>query len=821
MSRTRRGAGSRSLLWLVACVALLLMALVLIKPPGFFETGSVTRASYPPPERAEELRPAGAAERTGALRESVLEPTEAVVPEVAEVEAESSLLSAQTRFVDEQGAPIAGVEFGVTTDPSFVVRSGSDGVARLEMSASLLPSASRTLVFEARCIGFARDSRSAEARPGKTLLLGDWELVPGGNVEGVVLDENGRGLARIEVACLKDLREADWERSRRDALQGLWRPAARTVTGSDGSFVLEAAPAGRIRLVAVADDRPAARSDVVDVPPGGSARGVTIHMDPSDGGTTIAGIVLDPLRTPVPYAELKIAASGASYGISADEEGRFSQRLNDREPCDVTAQDPERRYREAIRRGVMPGTKDLVLELARAPELQLLVSSRDGAPIERFAVATIAARDAGVLAFLREAERPQGLAVLAVPAQSFHVEVRANGWMPARLGPFTAEAPPARLDCRLDPAGGVRGVVAAGGQLVSGATVGLYHAVKTNDTCNGFPVRTKTRPALETESEEHGAFSLSVEEAGTYYLRAVAEGYAPAELGPLELSPANQREVRIELGHGGTLDVRVRSAKGASVAGQLVAISRGDGRARTERTDERGIVVFSRLTPGAWQVVLAEEEIDPDYGATYFGTKSAGEIPANCRVFEGETTRVDLWLEAEDEGDCQLAGRLVIDGKPAEGWLASLDQEGDTAAEARAFDEPGSFRVAVDEPGSYRLSLRPDTNEPSAMLAIFDSLELYEGTRFWSLELRTGTLEGTLGAAGGEDELVFYRWERGSVQCFAPLVPGEAGRFRCSRAPAGRGALVRCDPSVPLEEQTPIVLRELTVEAGQTLAVEL
>ena len=56
--------------------------------------------------------------------------------------------------------------------------------------------------------------------------------------------------------------------------------------------------------------------------------------------------------------------------------------------------------------------------------------------------------------------------------------------------------------------------------------------------------------------------------------------------------------------------MQVRSRKGTEVAGTLVAVSRGDGGARTERSDERGVAVFRPLTPGPWQVALSEKEID-------------------------------------------------------------------------------------------------------------------------------------------------------------------------------------------------------------------
>src|SRR6185503_384374 len=391
--------------------------------------------------------------------------------------------------------------------------------------------------------------------------------------------------------------DGEWERSRRDGLESLWRPAASTTTSADGRFRLEEAPAGRIRLVAVSDDRPAGRSGVVDVPADGVARGVEIRMEAADGGTTIAGIVLDPERAPVAYASVKIVGGNTSHGSGADESGRFRVRLGDREPRVVTASDPEHRHREARREGVIPGTMDLVLELGAAPRIELTVRSRDGAPVERFAVVTIAVKEAEVLSFLGEADHDEGRAEVSAPAQDFHVEVRANGFFPARLGPFRGAAPPAKLECTLEPAGGVHGIVVAGGEPLSGVRVGLYRPVEKNDTYNGFLLRTETSPVIETESEEHGAFSLSVEEAGSYYLRAEAEGYALAEIGPLSLSPHGQREERILLGTGGTLAVRVRSRDGASVAGTLVAISRGDGLARTERADAEGELSFPRLTP--------------------------------------------------------------------------------------------------------------------------------------------------------------------------------------------------------------------------------
>jgi protocatechuate 3,4-dioxygenase beta subunit len=755
---------------------------------------------------------------------AVVEPGEAEVETTSVGETSPEVgerAGVRARFVDERGNPIAGAELRAVGNARAAARSDADGNAELELDA--LPGAGPLpLSFEARCAGFASDVRRATVGAGERVLLGDWTLVAGGGVEGRVADREGRGLEGVRVACLQaDLGEQDFELRRRGSLESLARPGARVRTEPDGSFRLEEVPAGTLRLVAVAEERPAGLSEALEVPAGGWARGVTIELERADGGTAIGGIVLGPDGSPHPDAEIRVAGGGVSHTFSAAPDGRFRVQLGHRSACEVSAFDRERRHREAVLADVVPGTIDLVLRLTSAPEFEVLVLARDGGPLERFAVGTLAALDSEVLAFEPEVERSAGRARLGVPAQDFVVEVRANGWMPARLGPFPAADPPPRVEFRLDPAAGVLGIVEADGRPVSGAWVALYEAQSTRETFNGFPLRTHKDPAVESESDAVGRFTLSVERAGTYYLLAQAEGWALTELGPLELTPDEEREQRVVLGRGGTLAVRVRSARGASPAGKLVAISRGDGFARTQRADSDGSTSFPGLTPGPWQVQLSKVEIDPRQGALHQSTRPAGSIPTNCRLFEGETTHLDLWLETDLDGECQLTGRLVIDGRPAEDWLAGLDLEHEAVDDPRALVEPGVFRVAVDEPGSYRLNLRSAAQDPRAMLVILDPVELVPGEQFWSLELECGTLEGTLPSTPAAGAQVFHRWQRGTLTCLAPLVPDAAGRFRRGLVPAGRGALVSYDPALPLEEQMPAVLIELELAAGQTLAVEL
>jgi hypothetical protein len=715
-----------------------------------------------------------------------------------------------TRFVDTRGNPVAGAELALAQDPAQLARSGSDGRAELRLDAAL---AGGALGFVARCSGFALERRTATATAGERLLLGDWVLVEAGEIAGRVVGPDGAGLAGVSVACLAaEMTDEEWAMQRRSPLASLARPGAVAVTTAAGSFRLADVPAGTWRLVAVAADRPAARSEPVGVPTGGLVSDVTIRMDTADGGTAIAGIVLDPAGSPLAHAQILLEGGGSSYRFAAGADGRFRRQMSSAKPFTLTALDPEQRHREALARDVRPGTTDLVLRLTAAPEIALSVRGVHGAPIERFGATMLPAGDGLPLYERYEDARPGGLLVLNAPAQDFRIRVRANGWLPTELGPFAAGAPPAELECVLAPAGGVTGIVAAHGRPVADAWVGLYAAATRDDTYNGFPVRVKTVPVNETTSDAEGRFALSVERAGTWYVRVEADGYAPAEIGPLALDPASAHTLRVDVSSGGTLVVRVRSADGASVAGRLVAISRGDAFARTARTDERGAVTFARLTPGQWQVALSEVEIDPDFGATYFGAKAAGEIPSNCRVFDGETTRVDLWVQ-EPGAPCVLLGRLTLDGEPAEGWFAGFE-----AADVKAFAEPGAFRLDHDEPGPQRLVLRTDASDPAKLLVLLDEVELVLGTRHWSLELATGALEGTL--APREGTALYYRWTRDTLELYAPIAPGADGRFRCARVPSGEGALVEVDPALPLQAQTPVVLRTVVVAAGRTTTLE-
>ena len=285
------------------------------------------------------------------------------------------------------------------------------------------------------------------------------------------------------------------------------------------------------------------RSVPLDTSRDGPTREAVRRREDPDG-MRLAGRVLDARGAAMGFAPIQIRGADSEERLFADAQGRFEARCADRRPRDVTACDPAGRLREATRLGVPPGTIDLELRLRPAPPLEVRVCGPGEVPLERFAVAVLSEAHRDALAFFGEAEHPGGALVLGAPGQGFLVEVRSTGYSPARLGPFSPGALPERIRCTLRAAGGVRGLVTADGRPVRGARVGLHPVAEDSD---GLPSRTQREAEGETESGKGGAFSLSVERSGTYFLRVEAEGFAPAEVGPLELSSANDREAIVEL----------------------------------------------------------------------------------------------------------------------------------------------------------------------------------------------------------------------------------------------------------------------------------
>jgi len=147
---------------------------------------------------------------------------------------------------------------------------------------------------------------------GRRLSL---RLRPGGSIEGVVVDDRGRGVPRFDVGV-----EA-FTTARGKTLRG---GARRSFEDGRGSFMWDKLAPGTYVLTASAPGRPPTRSTSITVPAGAAARGVRIVLPL---GGVVTGHVYDQNRRPLGGVDLRFDAVSSVLDSAAmaktDESGGY------------------------------------------------------------------------------------------------------------------------------------------------------------------------------------------------------------------------------------------------------------------------------------------------------------------------------------------------------------------------------------------------------------------------------------------------------------------------------------------------------------------
>jgi hypothetical protein len=332
--------------------------------------------------------------------------------------------------------------------------------------------------------------------------------------------------------------------------------------------------------------------------------------------------------------------------------------------------------------------------------------------------------------------------------------------------------------------------------------VGLYAAVEGPTLLNGFSVHRSTRPDSIARTDAEGRFNLALRRAGRYYFVADADGFPSKEVGPFRIEIDSRLEETILLQRAGALRVTVRSPDaGRETTGAVVGISRGDGRGLTRRCGAEGSVLFEGLAPGPWLARIVEKEIVLGVELVQPDPTGPKQVPTNCVVRSGEVTEFELQSGEEELSECVLAGRLRINGKPAEGWIAYL------RANDRFLGDPaplsgGVFQVGADRAGPYGVLLRG----PEGRM-ILDTVELVPGQQTWALEIELAAWEAPALPTPEEGMLVVHEWARGQVRFWTPLLSGlSATPLAALRVPAGPGRILQYAAGRSLESQTPVVI---------------
>lgn len=774
-------------------------------------------APAPAAPRAEKLVSTLAPTAADASREAVVLAVEPEPGVAATSAAPATRLEA--RFLDRSGRPIAGVVLALD---GFERARGetSDGEGRIALGLEEVIGTGgepRSSDFRASRAGFATAFGNVTIQPGRATHLGDVTLEPGGSVAGRVLSPDGAAVATASVVVTPPELDATTDEAR---VQGpsRGRGVLESTTAADGSFRVDGARAGPARVWASARGMRWIASGVVDVPASSVRGGLELRLEPLAAEDTIDGLVLSPAGEPVPEADVRYSGHGRagtwSGNFSAGRDGRFQHRLPVRGPHDFVAHDPAGGWTDVAARGVEPGTHDLVLRFPPRRFLEVAVRGVASQPILEYVVRVLSADRSRVLVPGRLSEHEGGRARLLVPAEPFLVEVRARGHGSAELGPFAPDEAPESAPCTLERRAGVRGRARAGGKPVAGARVALHEMSdeRTQIESNGFATRLHPQAEDEATTDADGWYELdpnrpgSAEgqrffqrEPGTPAIFAVlceAEGYALAEVSPLDLDPVVGLDgVDVELGPGGSIEGVVRVAEAKDPAGIVVAIDRCDGRPRTERVGPDGRFRFDRLTPGRWNVVRAESEIRPESNSTSWsrGHPRPASYPSNCTVVEGVTTRFDLDLS--DDRPCVFAARLLVGGLPAEGWSAVLQPEEGATAKLHpggVFDAGGSLRLEAADPGAFELEIRPPA--PSGAEARYTvPVTLARGENPFALAWGVGSVRGHLLAPTSDASIVVlvFADDPPGLACRVHVLPDANGGFEIPLVMAGRARVCR------------------------------
>ncbi|MEO6710631.1 MAG: sigma-70 family RNA polymerase sigma factor [Planctomycetota bacterium] len=574
------------------------------------------------------------------------------------------------RFVDAVGTPWSGVRLlpiAPTSNPYWnpgeSALSGTDGSVLLQIPLPKRPNGlgkqQREVKVElvASRAGCTSVARTATVREGETSHLGYITLGPGVRILGRAMDADGKGVAGARLGIAPALLEGDEGQMRRHGSPS-FQTTPGTSSASDGGFTLEGVAPGKLRIWAHSEGFRHAWSQPLDVSQGSDLLGISIVMSPFLPTDFIMGQVVDPAGVPLANISVQHQENRPIYGsgssLSTDENGHFELLVDhDDATYDFTATDFLERFGSQTARGVKPGARDVVIRMLAREQFAVRVRDPDGVPVEnaRFEV-TIG----GMTRHFVSTSTSPGDYSIARPEGGFWFIASAPGFRTSRLGhprkPLEPAQLPTGLDVILQRSKLLQGRVTADGAPVVGADVYIVpDHFGDPGTVDGYRFRyvimSGEKKAI-TDAEGHYQLDCDTDSGYDldlgFWLRAVAEGWAAAEVGPVpaaDLEPVT--EFDFELTHGGVIEGRVLLPDGKDAEGAIVSFNHGDGFPKTLRAGKGGVFRIDGLTTGKWQVQSATHEISPDR-TEYANAPTDAPLEWSCEVQAGVTTHFDLDL---------------------------------------------------------------------------------------------------------------------------------------------------------------------------------
>jgi hypothetical protein len=537
-------------------------------------------------------------------------------------------------------------------------------------------------------------------------------LEPAQAVSGIVVDEQGRPVAGVEV-------KAELQPGSRPRSMAGWGTGGTALTSAAGAFRIPTLFAGLAHELKLTRRGYApTRTSVPPIEPGRQAVPLRLVLRKGRTGTgrvvsqtdqPVAGatVVLEPEASGDIMIRMSRARDDSSrFEATAGADGRFE--IPDLPPgtFNLTARGPG--YAPITVPGlVVPegGGVNLGIDLGtialvRGVALEGFVTGTDGKPVEGARVAVAEASN-DPLSGLRGSDGPPA----AVTGQDgfFRVEDRRAGETVnvdvQRAGYASGSAPgvlvPSQEPLRivLKPTSAVEGrTIDPDGKPVAGAEI-LLNPTGPTSMGPGF-VMFSTASMKQATSGDDGAFRIEDVPPGSFELRAAAAGRQSVEMTNLEvLSGQDLKGVNVVLAAGAVIGGRVL-ASGRPVPGAQVelvepetSMARMIIRASSARADGDGYYRLDGITPGE----------------RTFQAESKGFRKA---VRELDARPGDNTLDFSLEAGVEIAGRVVDgSGSPVAAALIALREGYNSWELPNAVSGPdGAFTLAGVADGTYRIS---------------------------------------------------------------------------------------------------------------------
>jgi RNA polymerase sigma factor (sigma-70 family) len=789
-----------------------------VAPSGVGEEPRAQAAPAPAPE---------VATRREALEASV-PPTSAPAASAGET------WTLAARFVDENGVTLRGVRLELYIGRDLRAdESDAAGAVRLELPWPVDPNhLAGNGQLGVKAGGHALATQIWYLRPGGPgeQDLGEIRMAPGGTLVGRVVGDARMPALVTAIGGYAPETAAGLDEARTFGgnVLGLGaRYSVRSQAAADGRFTLEGVLATSVRVSATQLGRLGAISAAFPLGAGETVDVGALVLEEPGPENLVAGVLLDAAGVPVARAHVEYGEGDSSrdqgrYGMS-DESGRFALVVpRGREYGLLFARD-QRKRDPLLLTDVAAGTVDLVVRFPSERWVMLAARTADGTPV---AVQSAFLWDANDMWLNATSEvQPDGRVRLRLPTVPFHVRLETAGWKGEPQGPLDPAALGDELVFVVTRAAGLAGRVLADGAPVAGARVHAhrpYEGGGSGISDDGFHARIDSSPIGDTETDAEGCFRITDTASGALTLHAELDGWARAELGPIELvEGVEQGGLELVLERGGALEGELLVAEGVERNGWIVGVGSGDAHVATQRLGADGRYRFERLRPGDYQVLTCNPQtLQRLEGGSYLWADPDEPVLWSTSVRAGEVAPFDL--DERDRIPSRLLGELRFDGRAPSGWSANLiDGEGDVAHARLSGD--GRFELRAVRPGRKWLTFVGRAGPADVRFS--QQLELAPRDNPWTRDFPTGTV--TLANVPAFERrkkseapayCLAWREDPALVWYGSIYDPPEAagGTLTFPGVPAGRVQLLACPADVRQgspDANWPVV-RELELVAG-------